>query len=1124
MSVPGQGGVEFRVGADAAQFQKTLDEVVAKFRAFESAVGGFNAAPKIATANEKLDQMAGKFTKIGNTISRGVNPLFNAMLKGITLVSGAMSLLTGISLKIGGNFEQEMTGVGIISHATAEELSALTEKARELGRELPRSAAQAAEAMKYLAQKGWDISRIQGTVGDVMNLSISQNYGLAESANLLSGVMAAYKLEAVDAARVTDIMNNAANQSALTMEKLGTAYQYAAPVANAFGVSLETLTSHFAVLANQNLDGSTMGAGWRMVMQKVAEAAGDGGLAFRRLGVEVQNADGSVRNITEVFEDLGKFLADNPNRASEIMKLFGTRAGTVGVILAQSAGQLKNYEKSLVELGSTQAAVTKRMQDWNMVWETFKSARDDTVITYFNQLKSSVIPLTQRLTGMTNAFNKWLRESNMGERAIMALGRGLGFTTDMGWDFEDWLAAIDLNAVTSRFEKFGEGVANLGKAFLTLMSTVPWKAIADNLGTIITVITGFWLTGKVLTVIGNVMKLGHAFIWLGQNPIVAALLAVAAAAAVVSSEVAKSAKAVKEANADWEASVVSLQQAEAYLAASQGDENSFHMLDPDHQKRLLEVFAKDEALILKFGEQYQRMIKFRAKELNIQLKSALTPNGLEIQKIFDTYANEDLMVSRMKDFIGPTLLEAWSTAGKQGVDKYMLGFESLPEAVRKVVGRAADEIIKARQTRADAGVDKNLLLSEDAVGQAMEKLKELSDMSQQTAKDLGVPLDKMGKVFGEQFAKAVGKILEEMEEISGNPFLSLAILKEVDTKFAESGIAATDFGKAGVAAFRETTKAAEDTKQAIAKMRDELAKSTEPLQMLVEAIKGGFLKGAALDDAKKLITQLTAQTKSSEAGIVKARFEEFGLEVSDAMLKGLSASASAKTLEGVGLEKAVKKLPDTFGDFVRATTSTFKAGEEMVVKFAATVDEKINKTSEAVRRSNREISQVTTGVSSDKVGQSITEGISKPSETGIKALDTLHRAAIRAFDVIIEKGKASTAVMASLALAIGSVGNKLGSLSSLDSFAVAGKEMATPTISKGLLPKSGPLMTAGTSGNNNVDARSDIKVDVQIQHLEVGNKEEAGGAIAKEIANRAGQQLQKASNKYHRDILGALTY
>ncbi len=359
-----------------------------------------------------------------------------------------------------------------------------------------------------------------------MNLSISQAYVLAESADLLSGVIAAYKMNAQEASRVTDIMNNAANQSALSMEKLKYAYQYAAPVAAAFGVSLEQLSSHFAVLANQNLDGSTIGAGWRMVAQKIQAAAADGGMAFRKLGVEVVDANGKVKDMTTILEGLGDFLSKNPERASEIMKLFGMRAGTVGMILAQQANQLRSYEKSLVQLGSTQEAVNRRMKDWNTVWEIFKSARDDTAITYFNQLQSTVIPVTQRLTDMVNTFNIWLQKTNAGERAILALGEGFGLSLKTGRNFQEWLDALSLDDLIQKFEDFGAGVSALGKGFAQLINMVPWGLLTDNLGLIVQIITGVWLTGKVLTVIGNVIKMGHAFTWLAAHPVVAGLLAV----------------------------------------------------------------------------------------------------------------------------------------------------------------------------------------------------------------------------------------------------------------------------------------------------------------------------------------------------------------------------------------------------------------------------------------------------------------------------------------------------------------------------------------------------------------------------------------------------------------------
>lgn len=1115
------GGVDFRVGAETSQFQQGLDAVLAKFRQFEGVVGKFNSnlSPGLVTINSHLSTMSSRCTAVGTAISNGVNPAFNMMLKGVGAITGAVGLLTRLSLNIGGGFQQQMTTVGTISRATEAEIAALTETARKMGRDLPRTAQDAAEAMTFLAQKGWSVQRIQDTVEHVMNLSISQAYGLAESADILSGIMSAYKMEASQAAEVTDILNNACNQSALSMEKLSYAFKYAAPVASAFGISLKELSSHFAVLANQNLDGSTIGAGWRMVAQRIQQAGADGGLAFRRLGVEVTNSNGSMRDMTSILEDLGTFLSKNPNRASEIMKLFGMRAGTVGMILAQQSGTLRSYEQSLGALGTTQDAVTRRMKDWKTVWDIFISARDDTLITYFDQLQSSIVPVTKRITDMTNEFNKWMMQTKVGEKAVLALAKGFGFSADTGAKFTQWLESIDLTSMLQQFTDFGAGVRALGNAFSTIASAIPWEFIINNLTTIIQVITGFWLTSKVALVIGNITQLFQAFTWLAAHPVVAGLLAIGAAMGYIYTQSQRAANAMAEADKAMQHSMDLEDQAKKYGAARGGDAGSFVLLDADHQKRLIESLASEEALIDKFSKDYQEMIRAKAKELNIQLNAAMTPQAGAIQDIFKTYNNDAVIIKRVKEFIGPELLAAWEESGKQGTDAYMANFQSLPDKVRKVVGKAADELIKARQTRADAGVDKNLLISEDAVQQAMTSLSNLSAQAKQTAKDFGVPLDQMGKELGTKFGKAVEKILEETEAISNNPFLSLAILRDVDAKFASSTEAATEFGKAGLAAFRDITKEADKTKTAIDKMKDQLQKTTDPMSVLVEAMKGGFLKGQDLVEAKNIVQKLANETKTSGAKLVKSQWEEYGVSVSDSLLTGLTKAFTSKTLEGTGLEKVSKKFPDVFGDFVKNAETKAPVAENMFVRMATTAETQLQKTVDKAKQSTEALSQVTIIDNSSQVGEAISKGVTQPTEAGVTALNKLQQAAIRAFDAIIQRGKDSAQILSVVIANVDTLSERMGKLSGVFKVPAVSQEMATPAISKGMVPKTQPT----TGMPQSINTRSDVNVSVNIARMEVKNGEEAGESVARTVADRVGVTLKNMSNKYQRDILGALT-
>ena len=153
--------------------------------------------------------MANGMEQAGFYIERGFSKIVKGLTASAAAIGGAIAAVTKSALNVGGGFETQMTRVKIISGATAEDLAALTQKAREMGESLPITAQEAASAMELLAQRGTQAKDILASVADVSALAISQNVGMAEASELLGSTMTNFGLAIEKASQVTDIFNNA---------------------------------------------------------------------------------------------------------------------------------------------------------------------------------------------------------------------------------------------------------------------------------------------------------------------------------------------------------------------------------------------------------------------------------------------------------------------------------------------------------------------------------------------------------------------------------------------------------------------------------------------------------------------------------------------------------------------------------------------------------------------------------------------------------------------------------------------------------------------------------------------------------------------------------------------------
>lgn len=163
------------------------------------------------------------------------------------------------------------------------------------------------------------------TFGDVLKASLISQAVVAGVKALADGLKKVAGA-VVDAAYAADDLNTLAKTTGLTTAELQK-FQYAS---NLIDVSVDTLT----------------GSMTKMVKNMAAAESGSGAAyeAFAKLGVEIQNSDGTFRDRNDVFNDtiaaLGK-ITDETERDTTAMALFGKGAQELNPLILGGADALK---------------------------------------------------------------------------------------------------------------------------------------------------------------------------------------------------------------------------------------------------------------------------------------------------------------------------------------------------------------------------------------------------------------------------------------------------------------------------------------------------------------------------------------------------------------------------------------------------------------------------------------------------------------------------------------------------------------------------------------------------------------------------------------------------------------
>ena len=98
-------------------------------------------------------------------------------------LTGAITALSGYSIKVGADFEAAMSKVQAISGASGTSLDALTAKAKEMGATTQFSASEAAQAMQYMAMAGWKDTDMLNGIKGIMDLAAASGEDLASGSH-----------------------------------------------------------------------------------------------------------------------------------------------------------------------------------------------------------------------------------------------------------------------------------------------------------------------------------------------------------------------------------------------------------------------------------------------------------------------------------------------------------------------------------------------------------------------------------------------------------------------------------------------------------------------------------------------------------------------------------------------------------------------------------------------------------------------------------------------------------------------------------------------------------------------------------------------------------------------------
>lgn len=279
------------------------------------------------------------------------------MIGGLGLAISAP--ITHATLKFA-EFDDAMRAVRGVTGASEGDFQQLTDTARELGRTTSFTATEVAGLMVELGRAGFKPDQINSMTDAVLNLSRATGTDAAMSAGIMSATIRQFGLGAQDAARVADVLTAAANGSFNSVESLGEAMKYAAPVAADLGMSVEETAAVLGTLGNMGIQGSEAGTALRrLAVLGAAEVT----KLEKIFGISLRNAAGHALPLVDTLDRVAKATKglDTGDRAAKFSDAFGLLGITAASAIGKTATETKELLNQLENAQGAAAATAKEM-------------------------------------------------------------------------------------------------------------------------------------------------------------------------------------------------------------------------------------------------------------------------------------------------------------------------------------------------------------------------------------------------------------------------------------------------------------------------------------------------------------------------------------------------------------------------------------------------------------------------------------------------------------------------------------------------------------------------------------------------------------------------------------------
>lgn len=358
------------------------------------------------TGNTKLDTNG--FTNGISSMTVAAGTLIADFVKSAT---SKMAELVTSSVDIGASFETALAKVSTIADTGKVSVGELSKQILDTSSSMGVAAADIAEAAYQAISAGQDTANAVAFAGQASKLAAAGFTSSSSAVDILTTALNAYGLSADQATHVSDVLLTTQNLGKTSVDELSASMGKVIPLAAAYTVSVENLSSGLAVMTANGIATAEATTYTKSMLNELGDAGSTvGKILQKQTGKSFAQLNAEGKSLGDVLQVLYKSVGGSSTSFAGLWS--SVEAGTGALSLASGGADHFNDVLSQMQdsAGATETAYETMTDTFEHKVDTLKTAAENLGISLFDSLEPALSEAAQWgtdiITQLTTALDE----------------------------------------------------------------------------------------------------------------------------------------------------------------------------------------------------------------------------------------------------------------------------------------------------------------------------------------------------------------------------------------------------------------------------------------------------------------------------------------------------------------------------------------------------------------------------------------------------------------------------------------------------------------------------------------------------------------------------------------------